>query len=465
LIIRTDWARILCGIVLASVLMIAMTPQCAAQELEVKLDSYLTAREQTGLFSGGVLVLRDGKALVRRGFGKADFDLGVPNTPDMLFRIGSVTKPLTASVVMALEQEGKLNLDDSICKYLAQCPVEWRDVHIRHLLTHTSGVPNLFNSVKSAPLHSTRSEIDAAILKTKDMKLLSRPGEKYSYNNFGYMLLGYVIEVASSKYWDEVLQEKILGPLKMTHTLYDDVWAIIPNRVRGYTVKNGILQNIIYKDHSAYSVGGLLSTVDDMARFVDGLVSGHLFPRSTVAEIFHPFLDDYGLGWQITTFFGVTAWDHSGGIDGFSSNVTYLPDDRTLVVFLSNIETEPPKATVCDLVALLEGKPHLGLDRLNSTIPSKESLTEKVGKYSGTDGVQREITLSSGKLYYQVETGSPLPLDSLSSDVYMLEAQPDTQVEFQHDPQKGITGITVRSCGELRVSATKSADTSPAARQ
>jgi CubicO group peptidase (beta-lactamase class C family) len=425
----------------------------SAETAARRLQTYLDQRQKTG-FSGTVFVRENDHVLVRKGYGKSDFDLQVPNTPDTLFRIGSITKPFTAAAVLLLQQEGKLNIDDSICKYLNNCPPEWQRVHLRHLLTHTSGIPDLFNDVKEAPLAETRKAIESAIEHKADRQLRSEPGANYSYSNFGYMLLGYAIEIAASKPWDVTLKELIFAPLNMPHTMYDDVWAIVPGRARGYTKKDGILNNIPYKDHSAYAAGGLLSTVDDMSRFVNALATDKLLPRNVSKEVFTPIRGEYGLGWQITDFFGRTAWDHTGEIDGFAGNVTYLPDTHSTIIVLSNVETESPKATVCDLAAALLNVSHLSQNDLASFTPSPDSLRQKAGLYRKDDGTQVEVSSESGRLVYRAN-GVSRTIVPLNADNFALLDKLDVQFQFEVDSAGRVVGMTARSCGHVLFSASK----------
>src|SRR5690348_1487989 len=220
-----------------------------------KVDEYLAMRDSPFPFSGAVLVALDGRIVLNKGYGFADAELGVRNAPTSIFRIGSLTKPLTATAVLTLVEHHQVTLDDPICRYLETCPQDWSSVKIRHLLGHVSGIPDLFDAVPAAPLAATRAAIDTAIQKTPGTALHSTPGSAYAYRNFNYMLLGYIIEVASGRPWEEVLRTNVFDVAGMRHTAYDDVWAIVPNRARGYDMKDRSLRNIAYKDHSAFAAG------------------------------------------------------------------------------------------------------------------------------------------------------------------------------------------------------------------
>jgi len=318
-----------------------------------KVDDFLRTRQSPFQFSGAVLVAVGDKVVLDKGYGPADAELGVQNTPDRIFRIGSLTKPLTATSIMALVEQHRVSLDDSICHYLKYCPDSWSPVKIKHLLSHTSGIPDLFNAVSAAPLEATRDAIEKAIRSASNTTLDAEPGSKYVYRNFNYMLLGYIDEVASGRAWSKVIEETVLSPAGMTHTAYDDVWAIVPNRARGYDIKDGKLRNIVYKDHSAFAAGGLRSTTHDLLAFADAFFGGRLVPLSAVREMTTPKLGDYGYGWQIKHFFGQPMINHSGGIDGFASHLAFYPQQHLSIIVLSNVESEPAKLTACNIAAIL----------------------------------------------------------------------------------------------------------------
>jgi CubicO group peptidase (beta-lactamase class C family) len=255
---------------------------------------------------------------------------------------------------LRLVDRGLVRLDGSVCHYLARCPSAWRPVSLRHLLSHTSGVPDLFGELPAAPVDSTRAVIDAAIARHMNDSLLAAPGTAYRYSNFNYFLAGYAMEVAAGQSWETILRAEVFGPAGMADTEYDDVWAVMPGRARGYAMADGALRHIRYRDHAAYAAGGLLSTARDLLRFDSALTGGRLLGSSTFQAMSTPVLGDYGLGWQVITVFGRTLRNHSGGTNGFSSHLAHY-DDGTRVVVLSNIEDWNAKATACDIAAIAFG--------------------------------------------------------------------------------------------------------------
>jgi CubicO group peptidase (beta-lactamase class C family) len=327
--------------------------RAGAQDLSARADAYLRARTPAP-FSGVVLIARGDRVLFERAYGLADADLGVPNAPGLRFNIGSLTKPITAAAVLRLAQGGRLALEDSLCRFLFACPAAWRPVTLRHLLSHASGIPDLFGELPAAPADSLRAVVDAAARRHAADTLRHAPGARYAYSNFNYILLGYVLEAAGGAPWPSVLRREVFAPAGMADTEYDDVWRILPGRVRGYTLAGGKLRHVAYHDHGAYTAGGLLSSARDLLRLDRALSGGRLLADSLLRAMTTPGLGDYALGWQVIRAFGRTLRNHTGGTTGFASHLAHY-DDGTTVIILSNVEEEPAKATACDLAAITFG--------------------------------------------------------------------------------------------------------------
>ncbi|MCO6512092.1 MAG: beta-lactamase family protein [Aridibacter famidurans] len=320
--------------------LLAICPSVYGQSLSQQIDSYVSSREKGLEFSGVVLVALDGKVVVQNAYGLADHEYSVPNTPRTRFRIGSVTKPFTAIAVMKLQETGKLDIEDSICRFISDCPAEWQGVRIKHLLTHTSGIPDLFGAMDAVPVENTSDEIDRVIKSLKSRQLQDQPGEEYKYSNFGYCLLGYVIEKASGKLYTPFLTESIVSPLGMRGTLYDDPRPVIKERAQGYVRKDGQLVNDKLTDPAGYSAGGLLSTAEDLFLLDRALFSGKLLSTKSLDRMFTAYKNEYGFGWKVTSRGGKRLYNHTGVTHGFSAHIARFPDDDVLIVILSNIETE-----------------------------------------------------------------------------------------------------------------------------
>jgi CubicO group peptidase (beta-lactamase class C family) len=313
---------------------------------------YLRARAEHPTFSAAILVVTHGRVVLREVRGMADFELGVRLTPDHLFRIGSLTKPFTATAILWLREHGRLDLSRSVCDFLSDCPSEWRLVTVGHLLSHTSGIPDLFGGLEAVPVTATRTEVDRVVKKAAPLPLESTPGSRYSYSNFNYILLGYIIEVVTGEPWETFLLSTVISRAEQPDTRYDDVWSVVPGRVHGYEVEDGQLRVTRYTDHAAYAAGGLRSTLDDLRRWHEAYWNGRIISKDAVAEALQPRLGNYGYGWQITEHFGRPLHNHTGGLRGFASHLAFYTSERLLIIVLSNVENENTKGTACDIAAI-----------------------------------------------------------------------------------------------------------------
>jgi CubicO group peptidase (beta-lactamase class C family) len=197
---------------------VTQPPIVAAGETASKIDKLLDSLTESDDFTGAVLVARNGEILLSKGYGPADQDKNLPNTPHTKFRLGSITKQFTAMAVLILQAQGKLNVQDPACLYISECPAAWKDITIHHLLTHTSGITNFTNFPDYQATKATPSSPEQTIARFKDKPLDFSPGERWSYSNSGYIVLGYIIEDVSGLSYEAFLQQNIFEPLQMKDT-------------------------------------------------------------------------------------------------------------------------------------------------------------------------------------------------------------------------------------------------------
>ncbi len=313
------------------------------QELETRVEEYMAARVKRDHFSGSILIAREGNILFSKGYGMANHELDVPNTPQTKYRLGSITKQFTAMAILILQRQGKLSIHDKIKKYMVDAPKAWDEITIEHLLTHTSGIYNYTESLeflKTLPVRVTLKEL---IAKFKDRPLNFKPGEKFSYSNSGYVVLGQIIETASGQNYPSFMKQAIFDPLGMNETGYDNATSILKHRASGYVRRLGIvLTNCDYVDMSIpHAAGALYSTTLDLLKWDQALYTEKLVPRSSLDAMFTSHKGNYGYGWLIDKQFGQTRYEHGGGIMGFVTIIERFPDDKLLVVALSNLENSP----------------------------------------------------------------------------------------------------------------------------
>ena len=310
----------------------------APSELTAELDAFLDSLVQRGQFSGVVLVARGDQVVFNQGYGAADRERNIPNTPQTRYRLGSVTKPFTALAILMLQAQGRLDVQDPICQYIPDCPPAWQEITIHHLLTHTSGIPSLTELPDYQVTKATPSPPEQSIARFRNLPLEFRPGAAWKYSNSGYILLGYILEQASGQPYEVYLQEHIFDPLGMSNTGYDhnqDDLAV------GYADVSSPAEFI---DMSIpFAAGGLYSSAEDLYRWDRALFTRQLLPPESLDKMLtaYAFGTDqagvgYGYGWYVGELFGRRWVGHPGRIEGFSAVNAWFPDDDVTIVVLMN---------------------------------------------------------------------------------------------------------------------------------
>lgn len=403
---------------LCAVSLLCLVP-CAAQGGTAEMDEYLRAAAERSHFSGAVLVARGGRVIVSRGYGLASVEHEVPNTPQTRFRIGSLTKQFTAMAVMMLQERGKLSVEDSICKYLPDCPEKCRPITIRHLLTHTSGIPNFTYDLNRVEQIAQSSQLARHMEQLRGATLEFKAGERFSYSNSGYILLGHIIEKASGKPYDLFLRENIFEPLQMKNTGYEDRDSIVKHRASGYSLRKDTLRSAPFVDMALpYSAGGLYSTVEDIYLWDQALYTEKLVSRKSLDAIFTPFKGNYGYGWDVVEQFGRRCTAHMGWIEGYASYILRVPDDRLTVVVMSNVDGAPVNAMARDLAALALGVRHAAVQEHKVVEVDPALYDAYVGRYELAPDFVVTVVKEGGRLMAQAP-GRP-----------KLELLPESEIEF-----------------------------------
>ena len=320
-----------------------------AQNKSQKIEELLSKYHEYDQFNGSALVADDGEVIFADGFGMANMEFDIPNAPDTKHRLGSITKQFTAALILQLVEQEKLELDQPISKYLPKYKGPAADkVTIHHLLTHSSGIPS-YTSFPGFFVEYSRDPYNPGefVEIFADSTLQFMPGEKFSYNNSGYFLLGYIIEEVTGKPYEQVLQENILEPLNMEDTGYDHHATILKNRASGYEKNGKSYINAPYLDMSLpYAAGSLYSTVEDLYKWDRALYTNKILSEESKELMFSPHIKDgdgdYGYGWMMTelpvanTKDSVKTIAHGGGINGFNTLIARFPEENDLIVLLNN---------------------------------------------------------------------------------------------------------------------------------
>lgn len=328
------------------------TPTPSLVDIATQIDLYLRDLTEKGQFRGSVLVATQGRILVARGYGLANTERNLANTAQTRFRLASITKPFTALAIMQLQAAGKLNVNESVCRYLPDCPMAWQPIMLYHLLTHTSGIPNYtdfpdFERVERSPVTPTQ-----LAARFRNLPLDFAPGSAFRYGNSNYVVLGLVIEAVSGQSYADYIRANIFVPAGMTNSGYDSGDATALNGTVGY-VGPGAERAIPIDTSNLYSAGGLYSTVEDLYRFVTALNSGQLLPAAELNQMYTPVRNNYGYGWKIEDRNGRTVIYHPGFISGAVTHLAYYPDTQSVVIVLSNMERTNADAIAATIGAML----------------------------------------------------------------------------------------------------------------
>jgi D-alanyl-D-alanine carboxypeptidase len=331
----------------------AVDTRARADKVDEYIEAEMLKRHIPSLSLG---VVKDGKVVKIKAYGMANLEMKVPATSGTVYQLQSITKSFVACGITLLVEDGKIGLDDKITTYLSGLPQSWSGVTVRHLLAHTSGIPNFIGDQGSGTaiiaFSQKVSSSEEIIAWAAGRPLKFAPGEGWGYSSTGYHLLGMIIEKVSGKPWGQFLNERIFAPLGMTSTRVYSALDIIPNRASGYNHFGDVPVNGIWMTPAIMesAAGGLVSTVEDMVRWEIGLEAGTIIKPSTLARMEVPIrlkndsivqMKDgtrFGLGWQLQAHEGHRAVGHGGDhLTGFTANFSRFADDKTAVIVLTNL--------------------------------------------------------------------------------------------------------------------------------
>jgi len=420
---------------------------CAAQgnvsRMEQVVQSYVDSKQ----FMGSVLVAQDGKVVLNKGYGFANLEWDVPNTPTSKYRLGSLTKQFTAACILLLEERGKLKIDDPVKKYMPDAPAAWDKVTIFHLLTHTSGIPSFTGFPDYAASEPFPSTPEKLVARFRDKPLEFQPGEKWNYSNSGYVLLGYLIEKISGQTYSQFVQENIFTPLGMKVSGYDSNSAIIPHRAAGYTpIPNGI-KNAGYIDMTIpLSAGGLYSTTEDLLRWEQGLMGGKLLSPASLQKITTPFKQYFVFNIAAPTEKGHKIIDHNGGIEGFNTILQYYPESKLTIIVLANLNGQAPEAIAAKLADLQHGQSVVLSSEKKEISVAPAVLSKYVGTYELMPGFNIVMTLENGQLMTQATNQPKFPLFAQSDTKFFLKVV-EAELEFFKDDKGEVTYFMLHQNG------------------
>ncbi|MBC7928466.1 MAG: serine hydrolase [Bryobacteraceae bacterium] len=432
---------------------ICAAASCMAQDtarMEQVIRHYVDQKQ----FMGTVLVAKGDQTVLSKGYGMANLEWKIPNAPDTKFRLGSITKQFTGAGILLLQERGKLNVSDPVSKFLKDAPAAWDGITLAQLLSHTSGIPS-FTSFKeyreSEPFETTPEK---TILRFKDKPLDFRPGEKWSYSNSGYVLLGYVIEKASGQSYGDFVRQNIFVPLEMKDSGYDSNFSVIERRATGYSpTPRGVETAGFIHMSIPHAAGALYSTTEDLLRWQRGLFGGKLLKPESIEAMTTAVKEGYAFGVGVKEEKGRRRVSHGGGIEGFNTMLIAYPKERVTIAVLGNLNGQAPEKIAASLDKLLFGEAvELPSERKEVKVPT-EQLSAYTGTYSLTIGAMMTVTLEEGQLMAQLTNQPKFPIFAQTPTRFFWKVV-DAQVEFEKGSGSSVTGLVLFQNGR-EIKATK----------
>jgi CubicO group peptidase (beta-lactamase class C family) len=394
------------------------------------LDQYMQAQADIKGFSGAVLVMKQNKVLLRKGYGLADREWSIANTADAKFRIGSVTKQFTAACILQLVEKGKLSLDDKLSKFYPDFP-KGDSVTIHMLLNHTSGIASYTDQKNFVEVATLPWSKDSIIAYFKKVPYNFSPGTKWTYNNSGYFLLGCIIEKVSGQSYNDYLRQNILDKLGMKNSGADKLDSVLSLRVKGYSRRGKQTNNADYISMEwPFSAGFLYSTLDDLYKWDRALYGNAVLTDASKQKMFTPGKSNYGYGVIIDSMEKHFRIWHNGGIPGFSTNVSrFVNDDICTVVFSNNeMNTDFIAIAMADILFDLP----VEVPYIHKEVKIDPALLDRyVGKYSA--GLTLELIKKDGKLYRHRDGSPDIELKPESETKFFYADDTDRQLEFEVD--------------------------------
>ena len=389
-------------------------PSGLAQEVDAYVEPYV----KMNTFSGMVLIAKDGKIELERGYGMANYELAVPSGRQTRYHIASMSKPFTAAAVLLLQEEGKLKVSDPLSRFIPDFP-RGDSITLHHLLTHTSGIHNINDLPDYDAWSRFPQKLEAIIARFKDLPLDFAPGAKYSYSNSNYNLLAYVIEKASGQKYGEFITNRILRPLRMDSSgVDDDPSVLIPERADGYLPWGAdSLAKAPYLDWSIKTGNGsIYSTAEDLLKLDQALYSDRLLSAASRKQMFAAqFEDRIGYGWFLGKRNGKKVARINGRSPGFTAEMHRYVDDKVTIIVLSNNYSSASQSMIADLGAIYFRLPYQRSKPLDRRVAKPGELARYAGRYR----FGQEFYVPNGE--YQIEDrGDHLAMVYDPGNVYAL---------------------------------------------
>lgn len=424
-----------------------------------KLDEYLISANEFHKFNGSALIAQHGKILLQKSYGYKNFERHVLNENNTIYQIGSITKQFTATVILKLQEDGKLSIKDKLSKYFPEFKYAGK-ITLENLLTHTSGIYNYTNDIGP--------EDSAIVCNPINKKLVTDiifrhkpsfdPGKQFQYSNSNYYLTGLIIEKVSGKSYEENVRDIIFRPLQMSHSLFDFKHSSDTNIATGYQTINDTteIEATAWRWDSTvtYAAGAIFSTTSDMYKWAKAIAKMEILSPDSWTDALKPHLQNYGYGWYIDSMYGHKTIAHGGGIPGFTAYMSYFPDDDITIILLTNEGwfNEGLATINSNLSAICFHQPYELFHKIMFVQLSPQLLKKYIGRYDFDKKHHVYITLENDTLQMEAPQGglpkSPLfPRDENNFYLKIIDAR----IEFVKDASGNISGLISHYNGKNEV--------------
>ncbi|WP_080059426.1 serine hydrolase [Spirosoma aerolatum] len=422
-----------------------------------KLDEYITAAARHHRFNGTVLLAKQGQILLQKGYGWRNEATQTPNDSNSIYQLGSITKTFTAAAILQLQEEKKLSVKDKLSQYLPDYP-NADQITIEQLFAHTSGIYDYKGVLYSNDsLEFTRPVSKERVLSTfKDKPLRHKPGKEVAYTNSGYFLLGLIIEKVTQQPFESVIRKRFIEPLQLTRTGFDFINLKRSEKTTGYTYwKDSVLVAVRPLDSTAaYSAGGMYSSVGDLYRWAQAMLTNQLLKPASQKLAFTAIKPgNWSYGWGINLFQkGQKLVFQNGNLPGFATFFVLLPEDNTVLIMLANVDDTSDATTLepllKDLLFITYGMPYQMPVSFRTVSVNDSILETYVGSYQLAPNRILSITFDNRKLFLQVTGQQRFELFPSSETDFFLKAV-NAQLTFQKDAAGRVTQVVVHQNGDL----------------
>ena len=396
-----------------------------AQTVAQKADALLTAYTEQQKFSGNVLIAKGGSIIFEKAYGHADKSTGKLNTTETEFRVGSLTKMFTSSVILQLAEERVLSLTDPVSKYVKDFS-HGNEIKLIDLLSHTSGI-------KGSTGSPSPSTLEESVTRFKVQSISFPPGSRFEYNNFNYILLSYIAQEVSGIGFSELLKKRLLHKTNMPHTGLDSKERQSSKKALGY-ITNPETANWEVANNGdvamASGAGALYSTIRDLYNWSTAISKRIMLNDSVLARAMKPVHNNYGLGWMKSQSKGRSYVGHTGSIPGFIANFMKFPDEDVTIILLSNYQDVNARQLSEDLVAVVFNEPYQLPVKKNVIAIADKVLKKYAGEYRLANGFSIAVFVEDSKLYALAQgDAQKIELTPESETKFFLKG-PETEIEF-----------------------------------